>query len=136
MNFVICLQRNKWCNNSHTSSTRIDLYDIPHIFYKRIIHTHCLWMLTGYYKHTDTHTHTHTHIYIYISIKLIERKLNGLSIVCWVFFQLILQIYLLCIRVFFICILIHLYISSHTLSTPIELYETSYIIYFRIILYS
>ncbi len=43
-------------NNSHTSSTHRDLYDIPHIFYQRIIHTHCLWTLTGYY------------IYIYIYI--------------------------------------------------------------------
>ena len=34
-------------NNSHTSSTHIDLYDIPHIFYKRIIHTLCLRTLTG-----------------------------------------------------------------------------------------
>ena len=41
--------RNKWYNNSHTSSTRIDLYDIPHIFYTRMIHTHCLRTLTGYY---------------------------------------------------------------------------------------
>ena len=30
-------------------STRIDLYDIPHIFYTQIIHTLCLWMLMGYY---------------------------------------------------------------------------------------
>ena len=29
-------------NNSHASSTPIDLYEIPHIFYTRIIHTHCL----------------------------------------------------------------------------------------------
>ena len=28
--------RNKWCNNSHTSSTHIVIYDIPHIFYTRI----------------------------------------------------------------------------------------------------
>ena len=27
----------------------IDLCDIPHIFYRTIIHTHCLWTLTGYY---------------------------------------------------------------------------------------
>ena len=75
LNFVICLQGNKWCNNSHTSSTHIDLYDIPYIFYTRIIHTHCLWMQTGYHKYTDYLKHnmytdkpkdTHTHIYIYI----------------------------------------------------------------------
>ena len=50
----------KWCNNSHTSSTHIDLYDIPHIFYTRIIDTHCLQTLTGYYEYI--------HIYIYIYI--------------------------------------------------------------------
>ena len=27
----------------------IDLYDIPRILYTRIIHTHCLQTLTGYY---------------------------------------------------------------------------------------
>ena len=32
------IKGNKWCNNSHTSSTNIDLYDIPHIFKTRIIH--------------------------------------------------------------------------------------------------
>ena len=46
----------KRCNNSHTSSTHIDLYDIPHKCYTRIIYTHCLRMQTGYYWY----------IYIYI----------------------------------------------------------------------
>ena len=49
MNYVIYHQGNKWCNNSHTSSTLIDLYDIPHIFYTRIIHTYCFRALIGYY---------------------------------------------------------------------------------------
>ena len=58
VNFIICLQGNKSCNNRHTSSTHIDLYDIPHIFYTRIIHPYCLRTLSGYYKY----------IYIYIYI--------------------------------------------------------------------
>ena len=48
--------RKKICNNSDTSSTHIDLYDIPHVFYMWIIYTHCLRMLTVYYWY----------IYIYI----------------------------------------------------------------------
>ena len=36
------------CNNSHTSSTPIDLFEVPHIFYTRIIHIHCLRALTWY----------------------------------------------------------------------------------------
>ena len=36
-------------NNSHTSSTPIDLYEIPHIFYTRTVHSHCLLTPTGYY---------------------------------------------------------------------------------------
>ena len=71
MNFVICLQGNKRCNNRPTSSTHIDLYDIPRIFYTRIIHTHCLQTLTGYH----THTHTHTYIYIYIYLRWQARVL-------------------------------------------------------------
>ena len=36
-------------NNSHTSSTSIELYEIPHIFYIQIFHIHSLWTLTEYY---------------------------------------------------------------------------------------
>ena len=35
VNFVIYLQGNKRCNNTHTSKTHTDLYDILHIFYTR-----------------------------------------------------------------------------------------------------
>ena len=52
VNFVISLRMNKGL-----TITIHDLYDIPHIFYKRIIHTNCLRTLTGYYN-----------IYIYIYI--------------------------------------------------------------------
>ena len=50
-------------SSSHTSSTHIDLYDIPQIFYKRIIHTHCFWTLTEYLK-----IYINVYIYIYIYI--------------------------------------------------------------------
>ena len=50
-------QKKKKEKKSKTSSTPIDLYVIPHIFYTWIIPTHCLQTLTGYY------------IYIYISLK-------------------------------------------------------------------
>ena len=44
--------------NSYTSSTPMDLYEIPHIFAKQIIHTHFLQTTqTGYY----------IYIYIYIT---------------------------------------------------------------------
>ena len=69
-------------NNSRTSSTLIDLYEIPHMFYIWIIHTHRLRTPAGYNTHTrtqrcvrthtrthtHTHTHTRTHTYIYIHI--------------------------------------------------------------------
>ena len=35
-------------NNSHTSSTPIDLFEIPRIFYAWIVHIHCLRTLTVY----------------------------------------------------------------------------------------
>ena len=40
--------RKEISNNRHTSSTPIDLYEIPHIFYTRIIPTICLQTPTGY----------------------------------------------------------------------------------------
>ena len=49
---------NKSCNNRHTLSTHIDLHDILHIFYRKIIHTHCLWTLIGYYIYIYIYTHT------------------------------------------------------------------------------
>ena len=57
--------RKKRCNSSYTSGTH---GDFPQIVYTRINHTHCLWMLTGYYWYTYTHTYTHLYIYIYIYI--------------------------------------------------------------------
>ena len=54
-----------WPRKSRTTSTNVhsaamwELYDIPHIFYTWIIHTHCLRTLTGYYWYI--------YIYIYIS---------------------------------------------------------------------
>ena len=41
----------------------IDLYEIPHIFYTRIIHSHCLRVLTGY-----IYTYIYIYIYIYIYV--------------------------------------------------------------------
>ena len=53
----------KKCNNSHTSSTPTDLYEIPHIFYTRIIHTtHCFWTLN------ENYWYIYVYIYIYIQI--------------------------------------------------------------------
>ena len=54
-------------NNSHTSSPPIDLYEIHHIFYTWIIHTHCLQTLTGYYW------------YIYI----VHHHRNNGNFLCW-----------------------------------------------------
>ena len=52
-------------NNSHTSSTPIGFYEISHIFYIRIVHSHCLldtyWILMIIY------------IYIYIYSSLCRR---------------------------------------------------------------
>ena len=75
--------RKKICNNRYTLSTHIDLYDIPHIFYTQIIHTHCLQMLTGYYWYMDIY------IYIYICMYLspssssswLQEKINDLMYV-------------------------------------------------------
>ena len=76
---------------ANTSSTHIDLYDIPHIFYPRIIHTHCLRTLTGHNTHTRTHTHTHIYIYIYIYIYL--------TVICenwyWPYMCIYIYIYIL-----------------------------------------
>ena len=41
-------KKNTYINLNFQAKTYIDLYDIPHIFYRRIIHTHCLRTPTGY----------------------------------------------------------------------------------------
>ena len=55
-------------NNSYTSSTPIDLYEIALIFYTRIIHNHCLRKPTGY---------IYIYIYIYIYTNLISTSIHG-----------------------------------------------------------
>ena len=63
------LGRKKGCNNSHTSSTRIDLYDIPHIFYTRIIHIQS--------SDTDWILLIYIYIYIYIPIDIMVRMFTN-----------------------------------------------------------
>ena len=59
-------------NKSHTSSTRIDLYEIPHIFYTLIIHTYCFQTPTGF---------LYIYIYIYIYECLYKAKIGNQVIV-------------------------------------------------------
>ena len=47
VSFVLYTWIGKICTYGHTSSTPIDLYEIPNIFYMQIIHTHSLQTLIG-----------------------------------------------------------------------------------------
>ena len=68
--------RKRRCINSHTSITYIDLFDIPHIFYMRIIYTHCLQTLTGYYWYIYIYIYIHTYIYQPLRSGRIWHKVN------------------------------------------------------------
>ena len=66
-------------NNSHASSTPIDLYEIPLIFHTRINHIHCLRTLTGYYWYVYIHIHIYIYVYIYVRLYIYIYKVKKLA---------------------------------------------------------